>query len=92
MDTDILQREATRIADFYWHYTGEFSQLNHPHHTRLASMVSMSVQEQRDLLELLVYSLGQLLVEPDFDVEELGEQATLHSIDYSYWYFLEKII
>ena len=54
--------------------------------------VSMSMQEQRDLLELLVYSLGQLLVEPDFDVEELGEQATLHSIDYSYWYFLEKII
>ena len=53
-------------------------------------MVSMSMQEQRGLL--LVYSLGQLLVEPDFDVEELGEQATLHSIDYSYWYFLEKII
>ena len=50
-------------------------------------MVSMSMQEQRDLLELLVYFLG-----PDFDVEELGEQATLHSIDYSYWYFLEKII
>ena len=55
-------------------------------------MVSMSMQEQRDLLELLVYFLGQLLVEPDFEVEELGEQATLHSIDYSYWYFLEKII
>ena len=46
-------------------------------HTRLASMVSMSMQEQRDLLELLVYSLGQLLVEPDFDVEELGEQALM---------------
>ena len=47
-------------------------------------MVSLPMQEQRDLLELLV--------EPDFDVEELGEQATLHIIDYSYWYFLEKII
>ena len=47
-------------------------------------MVSMSMQEQRNLLELLV--------EPDFDVEELGEQATLHIIDDSYWYFLEKII
>ena len=40
-------------------------------------MVSMSMQEQRDLLELLVYSLGQLLVEPDFDVEELGEPISV---------------
>ena len=47
-------------------------------------MVSLPMQEQRDLLELLV--------ELEFDVEDLGEQATLHSIDYSYWYFLEKII
>ena len=61
-----------------------------PHKTYLYG--SMSMQEQMDLLELLVYFLGQLLVEPDFDVEELGEQATLHSIDSSYWYFLEKII
>ena len=52
--------------------------------THLTSMVSLPMQEQRDLLELLV--------EPDVDVEELGEQATLHIIDYSYWYFLEKII
>ena len=42
----------------------------------------MSMQEQRDLLELLVYFLGQLLVEPDFDVDELGEQATLHREDH----------
>ena len=47
-------------------------------------MVSLPMEEQWDLLELLV--------EQKFDVEELGEQATLHSIDYSYWYFLEKII
>ena len=35
-------------------------------------MVSLPMQEQRDLLELLV--------ELEFDVEELGEQATLHSL------------
>ena len=30
VDTDILQREATRIADFYWHYTGEFLSTRRP--------------------------------------------------------------
>ena len=42
------------------------------------------MQEQRDLLVLFV--------ESNVDVEEFGEQATLRIIDYSYWYFLEKII
>ena len=30
VDTDILQREATRIADFYWYYTGEFLSTRRP--------------------------------------------------------------
>ena len=33
-----------------------------------------------------------LLVELEVDVDELGEKATLRSMDYSYWYFLEKNI
>ena len=47
-------------------------------------MVSLPMQEQRDFLVLLV--------ESDVDVDELGEKATSRIIDYSYWYFLEKII
>ena len=33
-----------------------------------------------------------LLVELEVDVDELDEKATLRSMDYSYWYFLEKNI
>ena len=33
-----------------------------------------------------------LLVELEVVVDELGEKATLCSMDYSYWYFLEKDI
>ena len=52
--------------------------------THCTSMVSLPMQEQRDLLVLLV--------ESDVDVDELGEKATLRIMDYSYWYFLEKNI
>ena len=33
-----------------------------------------------------------LLVEFAVDVDELGEKTTLRSMDFSYWYFLEKNI
>ena len=52
--------------------------------THCTSMVSLPMQEQRDLLVLLV--------ESDVDVDELGEKATLRIMEYSYWYFLEKNI
>ena len=52
--------------------------------THFTFMVSLPMQEQRDLLVLLV--------ESDVDVDELGEKGTLRIIDSSYWYFLEKNI
>ena len=54
------------------------------HHTSYCYGFFTYMQEQRDLLVLLV--------ESDVDVDELGEKATSRIIDYSYRYFLEKII